>query len=84
MHSFEVKRNQKSHKVRLRALQNGFLGLSVFFDFVPKTQHFEFSKINAYKIQSLQVIQQTEKCAMQLHTNNTHTKRQSNVFIFGC
>ena len=45
----------------------------MFFDFVPKTEHFDSLKINAYKNQSLQVIQQIGIYAMQVHTNNTHT-----------
>ena len=50
----------------------------------PKTQNSDFSKINAYKGQHFGVIQKTGIHVVKLHTSNTHTKFQNNIFIFGC
>ena len=49
----------------------------------PKAQTFDFSKMNAYKIQNFLVIQKTRRYVVKLHINNKHTKCQGNVF-FGC
>ena len=85
MFSFEVRRNRKTPKdVKLNALQNGYLGFSIFFGFTPKIQNLNFSKIIAYKIRNFQVIQKTGIYVMEIHTNNKHTKFQSNLFVFGC
>ena len=40
--------------------------------------------MNAYKNQNFGVIQQTGIYVVNLYTNNTHTKFQSNILIFGC
>ena len=43
------------------------------------------SKMNAYKDQNFEVIQQTRMYIVNLHTNNTHTKFQSNIpYIWPC
>ena len=42
------------------------------------------SKINAYKDKNFGVIQKTGIYVVKLHTNNTHTKFQSNILTFGC
>ena len=46
--------------VKLKALQNGRVGFLIFFDFDPKIQNFNFSKIIAYKIRNFQVIKKPE------------------------
>ena len=49
MFSFEVRRNQKApNGVKLKILQNGYLGFLIFLDFDPKNQNFNFSKIMAF------------------------------------
>ena len=40
--------------------------------------------MNAYKDQNFGVIQETRMYIVNLHTNNTHTEFQSNIFTFGC
>ena len=48
-----------------------------------KTQNFDFSNIKAYKIRNFGFNQKTELHVVKVHTNNTHTKFQGNIFIFG-
>ena len=62
--------------------QNGDLRLLIFFDFGPKTQNLDFEKIKAYKRKKWSY-PKNGKYVLKLHTNNTHTKFQSNIFIFG-
>ena len=86
MFSFEVRRNQSTPiRVKLNFLQNSHLGFLIFLDFDPKNSKFQFfSKIIAYKIQNLQVIQKTGMYVIERRTNNTHTKFQRNILVFGC
>ena len=85
MFSFQVTRNKKNAKRRIiNDLQIGYLKFLIFFDFDPKIGNFDFSKINAYKIQNFQVIQKAGIYVIKVHTNNIHAKFQSNLFIFGC
>ena len=82
MYRFEVKRNLKARKdVKFSAIQNDYLGL-IFLDFDHQTQNFDFSKINnAYESKTFGVIK-NGKYDVNRHTNKTHTKFQSNIFIF--
>ena len=85
MFSFEVRRNRKTpNGVKLNALQNGYLGFLIFFDFDPKNSKFRFFEKFAYKIQRFQAIQKTGIYVIDIHTNNRPTKFQSNIFVFGC
>ena len=70
MFSFEVRciRNTPNG-IKLNSLQNGYLGFSIFFYFNPQKSKFQF-------IMGIHVI--------KIHTNNMHTKFQSNIFVFGC
>ena len=54
-----------------------------FSFFTPKTQNLDFSKIDAFKNQVFGAIK-TGIYVVKLHTNNTHTRFQSNIFTFGC
>ena len=56
----------------------------IFFDLAPKTQNFDFSKMNAYKDQNFEVFTKIGIHVANLHTNNTHAKFQTKMFIFGC
>ena len=68
--------------VKLSAEQNGYLRLLISLLLVTKIK-IDFSKIKAYKIQNFGFIQKNELHVVKLHTNNTHTNFQSNIFIFG-
>ena len=51
----------------------------------PEIRNFDLSKIVFVSItQHFQVIQKFGIDAIEIHTNNTHPKLQSNIFIFGC
>ena len=80
---FKVRRNRITpNGKKSNALQNGYLGLLIFFEFGPQTQNFDFSKIIAYKIQHFQDIKNGIH-AINIHTHNIHAQFQSNIFIFG-
>ena len=82
--SFEVRRNRKTpNGEESNALQNGYLVFLIFFEFDPKTQNLDFSKIIAYKIQFFYDIKNGIH-SINIHTRNIHTQFQSNIFIFGC
>ena len=49
-------------------LQSGYIEFLLFFEFDPKTQNFDFSKVNFYKIQNFRVIQKTGIYVVNLHT----------------
>ena len=84
MCTFEVKHDTFTPKdVKLSALQYGYLGFFIFFDFHPKTQNVDLKKINAYKEQNLRVIK-NGIYVVSLHSNNPHTKFQSDICILGC
>ena len=63
------------------------MAISYFFNIFrfwpPKLKILIFSEINAYGIQNFGVIQKTILYVVKLHTKQTHTKFQSNIFIFG-
>ena len=67
--------------MQLSALQNGFLRLLVFFDDVPKTENFDFLKVNAYKIKHLQVIQKIRIYVIQLQTTNIQNVKAMSLFL---
>ena len=55
---FYVRRNKKTpNGVKLNAIQNGYLGFLISFDFDPQISKFRFSKIIAYKIRHFLIIQ---------------------------
>ena len=84
MFSFEVRRNRKTlNGKKSNALQNGYFVFLIFFQFDPKTQNLDFSKIIAYKIQNFHDIKNGIH-SINIHTRNIHTQFQSNIFIFGC
>ena len=56
----------------------------IFQILTPKTQSFDFSKTNGYKIQNFGGIQKNGLYVVNLHTDNIHRKFQNNIFIFGC
>ena len=55
-----------------------------YFYFDPKIQNFFFPKITAYKTQMFPFIQKNGIYVIEIHTNNTHTKFQNNIFAFDC
>ena len=76
MFSFEVTRNRKTpNSVKLNVIQNGYLGYLLFLDSDPKTLFFQ-NQSPIHLKNGLYVI--------KVFTNNTHTKFQRNIFIFGC
>ena len=85
MFSFDVRRNRKTQNgVKCNALQNGFLGLLIFFDFDPKNSKlYFFSKIVAFKSQNLPFIKNV-LYVIEKDTNNRHITSQSNISDFDC
>ena len=85
MLSFEVRRNRQTpNDVKLNVLQNGYLGFLMYIDFEPQNLKFHFfPKTMARIIQNFQVIKNRIHL-IEIHTNNTHAKFQSNIFVFDC
>ena len=83
MFSFDVRRNPKApNGVKSNALQNGYLGFLLFFDFDPKKSKFRFfAKLLPIKSEVFKLSQKRYICNRDTH--NAHTKFQSNIF-FGC
>ena len=73
--SFEVRRNRKTKKtkgVKLNAIQNGYFGFLIFFDFDSQNSKLLFFQMIAYKIRNFQVIQNTVIYVIEIHTNDMH------------
>ena len=70
MYRFKAKYKPGTRKdVRLNILQNGYLGLLIFYDFAPQNAKFLFfSKTNNYKIRNSGDIKETLKYVLKLHT----------------
>ena len=68
----------------MNAVQNSYIGFSKLWVFDPKIQRFDFSKINAQKIQKFIDIQKTRIYVIELRITNSCIKFQANIFLFGC
>ena len=77
MFSSEVRRNKK---VKLNALQNGYLGYLIFLILTPQIRNFNLSKIIAYKIRSFQVIQKTGIYVIEVQTTRISNFKQHLCF----
>ena len=51
------------------------------FGFWPQNQNFDFSKINTYKIKTIEDIPKTGIYSIEVHTNYQCTKLEANIFI---
>ena len=69
--------------VKLNALQNGYLEFSILFDFDPQNSKFLLKKM-LIKSEIIKLSKKSGIYVIEIHTNNTHTKLQSNIFVFGC
>ena len=82
MFSFEVRRNRKTpNGEKSNALQNGYLVFLIFFEFDPKTQNLDFSKIIAYKIQSFHDIKTEFILSTYIHATYIHNFKAISLFL---
>ena len=84
MFSFEVRRNRKTPNGVNWTLYKMAIS-DFFFIFWPRKLNISiFQKIIAYKIRNFQVTQNIGIHVIEIHTTNTRTKLQRNIFVFGC
>ena len=82
MFSFEVRRNRKTpNGEKSNALQNGYLVFLIFFEFDPKTQNLDFSKIIAYKIQNFHDIKNGIHSINMLNATYIHNFKAISLFL---